>query len=94
MKSSKFNYELYFDLSPDLLCIAGYDGYFKKINPSVSNTLGYSMEELYSKPINDFVYHDDKDITERVREEWTKSKPLHNFENRYQTKSGDIVWLS
>ena len=71
MKSSKFNYELYFDLSPDLLCIAGYDGYFKKINPSVSNTLGYLMEELYSKSINDFVYHDDKDITGRVREELT-----------------------
>jgi len=94
MNGTIFNYELYFDLSPDLLCIAGYDGYFKKINPAVSKLLGYSMEELYSRPINDFVYFADKRATDKVREELTKAKPLLNFENRYKTKSGDIVWLS
>lgn len=52
------------------------------------------MEELYSRPINDFVYHDDKDITAKVRKELTQRRPLHNFENRYVTKSGEIVWLS
>jgi PAS domain S-box-containing protein len=94
MNNSSFKYELFFELSPDLLCVAGYDGYFKKINPAVSKLLGYSMEELYARPINDFVYQDDKDITSKVREELTKSKPLFNFENRYKTKGGEIVWLS
>lgn len=94
MNGKDFNYELLFDLSPDLLCIAGYDGYFKKINPAVSNLLGYTMEELYSRPVNDFVYEEDKAITAKVRKELTKSKPLLNFENRYVTKGGEIVWLS
>lgn len=94
MSDTNFKYELLFDLSPDLLCIAGYDGYFKKINHAVSNLLGYTMEELYARPINDFVYHEDKETTARVRNELTKSKPLLNFENRYVTKSGKIVWLS
>lgn len=94
MKTAKFDYELYFDLSPDLLCIAGYDGYFKKINPAVSKLFGYSMEELYSRPINDFVYRDDKDTTSRARRDLTQSTPLYNFENRYVTKSGEIVWLT
>jgi PAS domain S-box-containing protein len=89
-----FNYELYFELTPDLLCIAGFDGYFKKVNPAVSRLLGYTMEELYSRPINDFVFEDDKSITAGVRKELTRSKPLYNFENRYVTKSGEIVWLS
>jgi PAS domain S-box-containing protein len=89
-----FNYELFFEFSPDLLCIAGFDGYFKKVNTAVMTTLGYTLEELYARPINDFVYHDDKEITASVRNELTKAKPLHNFENRYVTKSGDIVWLS
>jgi hypothetical protein len=25
-----FDFEKFFDLSPDLLCVAGYDGYLKK----------------------------------------------------------------
>ena len=94
MKDTDFKYELFFELSPDLLCIAGYDGYFKKINPAVSKLLGYTMDELYARPINDFVYHEDKEVTAKVRDELTKSKPLFNFENRYVTKSGEIVWLS
>ena len=93
-QNPNFYYKLFFELSPDLLCIAGFDGYFRKINPAVSNLLGYSTEELYSRPINDFVLHEDKEITFMVREELTKSKPLANFENRYVTKSGEIVWLS
>jgi len=94
MTDANFKYELFFELSPDLLCIAGYDGYFKKINPAVSKLLGYTMEELYSRPINDFVHCADKRITQQARNELIKSKPLYNFENRYVKKSGEIVWLS
>ncbi len=93
-KNTPFNYELFFELSPDLLCIAGYDGFFKKINSSVSKLLGYTMEELYARPINEFVYHEDQPTTRKVREQLIKRTPLLNFENRYVTKSGEIVWLS
>ncbi|MGC1242317.1 MAG: PAS domain-containing sensor histidine kinase [Chryseosolibacter sp.] len=94
MKRVDYKYEKFFELSPDLLCIAGYDGYFKKINQAVADVFGYTMEELYARPINDFVYEEDKAITARVRQELTRSKPLYNFENRYVTKQGEIVWLS
>ncbi|MFC5270271.1 PAS domain-containing sensor histidine kinase [Adhaeribacter terreus] len=94
MSETDFKYDLFFELSADLLCIAGYDGYFKKINPAVSELLGYTTEELLAKPINDFVYEEDKFQTAQVRTELTKAKPLRNFENRYVTKAGEIVWLS
>jgi PAS domain S-box-containing protein len=94
MSKSDYRYELFFELSPDLLCIAGYDGYFRKVNPAVPKTLGYSFEELYSRPINDFVHPDHKDVTEKVRNELTRAKPLLNFENKYLTKGGETVWLS
>src|SRR5688572_18009921 len=94
MIDANFEYELFFELSPDLLCIAGYDGYFKKINAAVPKLLEYSLEELYARPINDFVYEEDKNTTAEVRGELIKAKPLRNFENRYVTKSGEIVWLS
>ncbi|HEU5148154.1 MAG TPA: PAS domain-containing sensor histidine kinase [Chryseosolibacter sp.] len=94
MNEQPFKYELFFDMSPDLLCIAGYDGYFKKINRAVATTLGYSFEELYARPINDFVHPDHKEVTEKVRNELRRSKPLYSFENRYLTKGGETVWLS
>ncbi|MFC0519547.1 PAS domain-containing sensor histidine kinase [Mesonia maritima] len=89
-----FNLERFFNLSPDILCIAGFDGYLKKVNPAFSNLLGYSEKELLQRPINDFIYEDDKSITSVLREKIKNNIPLLNFENRYVTKRGDIVWLS
>jgi len=89
-----FDLECFFHLSPDWLCVAGFDGYFKKINPAVSKTLGYTESELFAKPIDSFVFVDDRSITASKRESIKKNNPLYDFENRYVTKSGEIVWLS
>ncbi|HSY62919.1 MAG TPA: PAS domain-containing sensor histidine kinase [Cytophaga sp.] len=93
-ESTLFNMDLFFDLSMDLLCIAGFDGFFKKINPSVSRILGYTDEELYSRPINEFIHPDDRYITSIYRDKIYENTPLLNFENRYITKNGAIVWLT
>jgi len=84
----------FFDLSHDLLCIAGFDGYFKRVNPAVCNVLGYTEEELLSKPINHFQHPDDKEITQKYRKPILYGKTLTNFENRYITKEGKIVWFT
>ena len=89
-----FDLEYFFELSPDLLCIAGFDGYFKKINPAVSKTLGYTPEELMAKPINSFVHPQDQKLTASKRDLIRKSVPLLHFDNRYITKKGDVVWLT
>ncbi len=91
---SLYKFEHFFELSPDLLCIAGFDGYWKRINPSVSRILGYAVEELTSRPITSFVHPDDRHGTNQSREYITERSPLINFENRYITKDGRIVWLS
>ncbi|UFH45975.1 PAS domain-containing sensor histidine kinase [Flavobacterium galactosidilyticum] len=89
-----YSFDNFFKISADFICIAGFDGYFKRINPAVSKLLGYTEEELYSRPIHEFVYTHDLKITLETREQVYKNKPLLNFENRYLTKSGEIVWLS
>jgi PAS domain S-box-containing protein len=94
MNKINYNYEKFFELTPDLLCIAGFDGYFKKVNAAVANTLGYSYEELYSSPINSFLHPLDVEMTNKVRASLTAFETLYNFENRYITKTGEIVWLS
>lgn len=88
------NMGLFFDLSPDLYCIAGYDGFFKKVNPAFYKLLGYSKEEIYSRPIITFVHEEDFEITNQSRETIIRGNPLINFENRYLTKSGETIWLS
>ncbi|MBW4362475.1 PAS domain-containing sensor histidine kinase [Flavobacterium taihuense] len=94
LASDNYIFEHFFELSADLLCIAGFDGFFKKVNPAVTELLGYTKEELFSNPINEFVYTEDRDYTAKVRKELLNNKPLLNFENRYITKKGEIVWLS
>jgi PAS domain S-box-containing protein len=89
-----FNIEPFFKSSTDFLCIAGYDGFFKRVNPAFLKLLGYTKEELFSKPISDNIFPGDKRITSSYRDELKKEVPLLNFENRYLTKSGEIVWLS
>ncbi|WP_194850573.1 sensor histidine kinase [Nonlabens antarcticus] len=84
----------FFNLSQDYLCIAGYDGFFRKVNPAFINLLGFTEEELFSRPIRDFVHELDRVKTAETREFLTEGTPLLNFDNRYVTKSGEIVWLS
>ncbi len=91
---SHYNTGLFFELSQDLLIIAGYDGYFKKVNAAVINTLGYTEREMLTSPIQNFIHPDDRSMTARKRHGLRKGKNLLNFENRYLTKNGDIVWLS
>ncbi|SHN15999.1 PAS domain S-box-containing protein [Cyclobacterium lianum] len=87
--------DLFFDLSLDLLCIAGFDGYFKRINPSLKKVLGFPDEMLYGNPINSFVHPDDLQVTIETRNYIVSDgTPLLNFENRYVTHSGDTIWLS
>ena len=83
----------FFQLTPDLVCIAGKDGYFKSINNAVVETLGYSREELFARPIASFIHPDDSDVTGSRRKELLTGKTLMDFENRYIKKNGDIVWL-
>lgn len=84
----------FFTLSADLLCIAGFDGYFKRINPAFRDLLGYSEQELLERPVNSFVHPDDRSKTEAARNGIRTGDPLLNFENRYITKAGKTVWLS
>jgi PAS domain S-box-containing protein len=93
-KNQEYSIQPFFDTSPLLLCIAGYDGYFKKINPAVSQLLGYSEEELIARPIREFIHPEDRALTALHRKELILGKQLTNFENRYVTASGQTVWLS
>lgn len=84
-----------FNLAPDIICIAGNDGYFKKINPAMCKILGYSELELLSRPYLDFVFPEDRPVTNVVVEDIAeRQKGTNYFENRYITRSGKLKWLA
>ena len=83
-----------FNLAPDIICIVGLDGYFKKVNPAVSRILEYSELELLSRPFSDFIYADDLSATTTQLDRIGEGNATLYFENRYVTKSGKIKWLA
>ncbi len=83
----------FFMLSNDMLCIAGYDGYFKRMNPAWERVLGYSVEELTSSPFIEFVHPDDRAATTAEMQGLIAGQSTLSFENRYRAKNGVYRWM-
>jgi len=87
-------YKRFFDISLDMLCIGGFDGYAKHLNEAWTETLGFTSDELKSKPFIEFVYEEDRSATEaQVAYLASGEKQSVRFRNRYQAKDGSHRWL-
>ncbi len=75
-----------------MLCIAGFDGYFKDLNPSWERTLGFTIAELKAKPFIDFVHPDDREATTAEAQK-AMVTDIISFRNRYLCKDGSYKWL-
>jgi two-component system, sensor histidine kinase and response regulator len=86
--------EQIFNLAMDMICVAGTDGYFKRVNPAFTKTLGYAEEELLSRPFLDFVHPDDLQATIAEIEKLASGHDTVDFENRYRRQDGSYCWLA
>lgn len=85
----------FFELSVDLLCLAGFDGYFQRLSPSWSDLLGFTLDELTAVPFDDFVHPDDRDRTASLfAEQVVRGIKGIRFENRYRHRDGSYRSLS
>jgi len=83
-----------FELSLDLLGVAGFDGYFKWVNPAFERALGYNAEEFCSRPFLDMVHPEDRDSTEAEAAKLVDAGvDTIEFQNRYRTKDGSYRWI-
>jgi diguanylate cyclase (GGDEF)-like protein/PAS domain S-box-containing protein len=83
----------FFDLSRDMICIAGFDGYFKRVNPAFEETLGYRERELLGRPFVDFVHPDDRERTAEEAAALGEGGGTVQFRNRYLAKGGKVHWI-
>lgn len=83
----------FFELSIDMLCIAHFSGYFIRLNPAWEKTLGFTDEELRSKPMFEFVHPDDRERSLEQNREVRGGGHAVAFENRYLCKDGSFKWL-
>lgn len=86
-------YDMFFNSSPDLFCIATLDGYFKKVNHRWEKLLGYTEEELCSRRFIEFVHPDDHQSTLEQLSQLGTGKDVIHFENRYLSKDGKCYYL-
>jgi diguanylate cyclase (GGDEF)-like protein/PAS domain S-box-containing protein len=83
-----------FNLSIDMLCVAGFDGFFKQVNPAWLRTLGWPEAELLDRPWLEFVHPDDRAATAAVLERLARGESALAFENRYRCRDGSYRWIS
>jgi PAS domain S-box-containing protein len=85
----------FLDLSLNLVCIAGMDGYFKYLNPVWETALGFTRQELLARPYLDFVHPDDRESTQTEAVHVAAGHNTIAFENRYRCKDGsykNLLW--
>lgn len=87
--------DAFWDMSVDMLAVANLDGFLTAVSPSWERVLGYSPQEMTSRPYLDFVHPDD--VAKTIAEAQALFDPEHvtvDFENRYLAKDGSYHWMS
>jgi PAS domain S-box-containing protein len=87
-------YENFFNLSGEMLCVAGLDGYFKLLNPAFEKTLGYTSRELLGKSFSEFIHPEDRKKKCTQQKSSGSSTSGVCCEERYLCKDGSCKWLS
>ena len=82
-----------YELSNDLICIAGLDGFFKKINPAFEKMLGWKRKQLMAHSFLSLVHPDDLVNSFEQMEKLSSGQNTTNFVCRFLTASGDYKVL-
>jgi PAS domain S-box-containing protein len=85
--------ERIFEMSSDLIGIAGFDGRFRAVNPAFEHTLGYSRQETVGRSIFDFMHPDDKEASNEAFAAVVGGEELIQFEARLVCADGSARWL-
>ncbi len=80
---------LLLELSPQLLYVTDVHGNFERVSPSFEGALGYTHDELRSRPFLDFVHPDDQSRAGAEIRKLRNGVPTVTIESRFRGKDGD-----
>ncbi|PSF37924.1 hypothetical protein C7H19_08080 [Aphanothece hegewaldii CCALA 016] len=85
--------ERFLAVGSDLQVITGNNGYFQWVSPSFERFLGWTVDEMLSRPWTDFVHPDDINPSLEEADNLFSGNETFAFENRYRHKDGSYRWL-
>src|SRR5262249_40577757 len=86
--------ERLFDLSLDMMCVAGFDGSVKIANPQFAIATGWSPEEVLTDDFIQFIHPEDRELSAKLMMRAMAGEPLVNFRNRVRCKDGSYKLLA
>ncbi|MFN8289497.1 MAG: PAS domain S-box protein [Chitinophagaceae bacterium] len=94
LRKSEQLYREVVDHTREIIFQAGTNGCWLFLNPAWSEILGYAREESIGKPVQDFVYPDDREQVKMCFSELTGQVKEHcHNELRFLSKEGNICWM-
>jgi PAS domain S-box-containing protein len=77
----------------DLQVITNSHGYFQWVSPTFERVLGWSLDEMISRPWTDCVHPDDLNPSISEVNHFFSGNETFAFENRYRHKDGSYRWF-
>ncbi|MGB5960655.1 MAG: PAS domain S-box protein [Coleofasciculaceae cyanobacterium] len=82
----------FFELTQEMFFIAGFDGFFKQINPMCEKVLGLTRDELLSQAWVEFVHPEDQALMLKQLQALQAGTETV-FEHRFCCQDGSYKWL-
>jgi PAS domain S-box-containing protein len=92
-KKAEQERERFLAVGSDFLVITGIDRYFHWVSPSFERLLGWTVDEMTSRPWTEFVHPDDINSSVAEINSLFSGNETRAFENRYRHKDGSYRWL-
>ncbi len=91
--SSTSEYDGLFSHALKLVCIGGFDGWLRHMNPAISSAFGYQPDEMASMHVRDLVHPDDWPETNALIQGLAGGQSVGGAEVRVRAKNGEYRWV-
>jgi PAS domain S-box-containing protein len=81
-----------FEATPDMMAVGAFDGYYKRVNPAMLQTMGYSEAEMLRTSLHHLIHPDDIATTGEQRGLLARGQESHNIYYRLRHKAGHYLY--